>query len=350
MQNIIIAIITSLISSVVFWIVFNAIPSIYKFFRIRPRVEEDINEIKIYLLFFIQSPFLISTHSASLYQSDIVDKKINLEDYENALYGKCLSEEDRSKEFEHRLLPIGEKLSKEVHKLDKLLDRIQRVPYYMTTKELLLLKEIGSKIHTYDYKEEKLVVDGVMFKTVNPSISYMYNNFFELYGLYHELQRICDSYLFLRRTEIDRYRIAKGYMDRKCWVAYRIKRAFLNKKYKSLIDSRYYYKHNNTNMVKAKIKEYLQLENTRLVTARRFLDFIILDEDYRGLLTSTRGVEEVQECINCLNSEKRSRECFEKRNLENKKIIHEMIRNAPKNTELDAKGMRALNKLFDGYQ
>lgn len=167
----IVSIVTSLIASFLFWIVFNLIPWIYRYMRIRPRVEKDIMDIKTHLLFFIDTPFLQSVHSPSVFQLDIEKQKICEADFENALYGKCLSVERCIGEFEHRLLPVGKKLESNANELDKRLDKIQRYSDHLKTREILLLKEIGEKIHKYDFVEHTKVIDGMVFRSVDPTIS-----------------------------------------------------------------------------------------------------------------------------------------------------------------------------------
>lgn len=76
-------------------------------------------------------------------------------------YGKCLSKESCVNEFEHRLLAVGEKLKFCADEFDKRFDRIQRYADYLKTNELLLLKDISEKIHTYGFAEHTTVVDGV---------------------------------------------------------------------------------------------------------------------------------------------------------------------------------------------
>ena len=85
------SIITSLIASIVFWLASYFIPSRMKILQVRPRVEEDIKSILLHIMFYIEIPFLRRVHTATDYQSDIDAQRINLNDYENALYGKCLS-------------------------------------------------------------------------------------------------------------------------------------------------------------------------------------------------------------------------------------------------------------------
>lgn len=346
---IIVSIATSLVASIVFWIVFNEIPLIYKYKRIRPRVEEDIIDIKAHLLFFIQIPFLQSVHSSSVFQSDIEKQKIRKEDFENALYSKCLSEERCVNGLEHRLLPVGEKLESCADELDKRIDRIQRYSNYLKTKEVLILKEIGEKIHKYDFMEHKNIIDGMVFMSVNPTISYMKTNFYELYSLYHALKRLCDSFCLIKRNDFEKYRIARHKLEDKRYISYFIKWIFLDKKYKTLVELRHAFLKDNEKKIRIKLQKYLKLDNEKLIYLRGHLDYLASEEKYRNLCISVRGESEVQEWISCVNSESIIKKRFELRNTENKKIIVEMEKNNPKITELNATEIRSIRKLFDGY-
>ena len=345
----IVSIVTSLIASFLFWIVFNLIPWICKYIRIRPRVEKDIMDIKTHLLFFIDIPFLQSVHSPSVFQPDIEKQKICKADFENALYGKCLSVERCIGEFEHRLLPVGKKLESNANELDKRLDKIQRYSDHLKTREILLLKEIGEKIHKYDFVEHNEVIDGMVFRSVDPTISYMKENFYELYSLYHVLKRKCDSFCLIKRNDFEKYRIAKQKLEGKHYISYFVKWIFLDKKYKILVELRHAFLKNNEKKVQAKLKKYLELDKEKLVYLRGHLDYLASEQEYRDICISVRGESEVEEWLCCVNSESMRKKNFRSRNAENKKRIDEMIKNTPKITELDEAKLRSINKLFDGY-
>ena len=55
--NIFVSVITSLIASVVFWLISVFSPTLFKYLHVRPRVEENLADIKLQLFFFIQMPF-----------------------------------------------------------------------------------------------------------------------------------------------------------------------------------------------------------------------------------------------------------------------------------------------------
>ncbi|WP_026661133.1 hypothetical protein [Butyrivibrio sp. AC2005] len=344
-----ISIITSLLASIVFWFVFNFLPWIGKQLRIRPRIENDIIDIQLYLLFFIQIPFLQSLHTSSVFQSDIVREKLGKDNFENALYGKCLSAERCIGEFEHRLLPVGEELISSAEQLDKRLDRIQRYSDYLSTREILVLKEIGDRIHAYDFVEHKDVIDGMELVPVDPTISYMRDNFYELYLLYHKLNGISASYCLAKRNEYENYLIAKRELEDRHYLRLVARKFFLNRGYQILIDMRYYFLQGKKGKAKQKLQEYLEQENQKLVYLRGVLDDYLLENEFIGLLETIRGADEVQEWTSCVNSEILSKKNMELRNAENKSMIHEKLKNNPKITEYDNKKINMLNKLFNGY-
>ena len=343
------AIITSLIASLVFWIVFNLIPSAYKHFKIRPRVEQDILDIKDNLLFVIQIPFLQSTHSASHYQNDIRENKLKKEDFENALYGKCLNETQCINEFENRLLAVGKKLKDCIGELDKKLDRIYRYSDYLKTSEILLLKEMGEKLHTYSLDEEKIVIDGVVFQSVNPTLSYMKSNFYELYLLYHELQEKSNSFFLVKRSDIEKYNVVRENLKEKHYFRYFFGKLFLSKKYKMLIGMNSALQKGNTDKAKKRLEKYLALEELELVYIRSFLDVIATEEEYISLCSKIRGEREVQKWHSCIDSELVEKKRFELRNAENKRMVENKLNSVPTISELDNNAIKILDKLFDGY-
>lgn len=348
-QDIAISIATSLIASLVFWVGFNLIPFICKYIRIRPRIESDINEIGTHLFSFIEVPFLQSVHSPSDFQKEIKGRKMCKKDFENALYGKCLSKDQCINEFEHRLLPVSEKLESRANELDKRLDRIQRYSSYLKTKEVLLLKEIGERIHAYEFVDHKDIVDGFAVVSVNPTISYMQTNFYMLYSLYHKLNDIIDSFHLFRRSDFERYRIAREKLETKHYVSYFMKWIFANKKYKVLLEVRNAFLQGNKEKTKKKLKEYLELDNEKLIYLRGYLDYLDSEEEYIKFMINIRGEKQVQEWLSCVNLEIAKKRRFKARNAENKKMIFEMEKNAPKITDLDKDKIRIVNKLFDGY-
>ena len=348
-ETIFASIITSLIASLVFGFAFNFIPFIYRYLHIRPRVEEELADINFHLFFFIQIPFLQSVHTASDFQHDIENNELHREDFENALYGKCLSKERCKGEFEHRLLVVGEELEENSKEIDKRIDRIYRYSDYLTTKEILMITEIGKKIHTYDFNEHVNIVDGVELKAVNPSISYMSGNFYELYILYHAFKDMCDSYCFLRRNDYQKYRIAVKGLENKKYIIFFNNWISLNETYRTLVGMRQQYLKRNMKKVEKKLRKFLKLDSDKQVALNLFGDYLLHENELRNIIACSRGEHEVQEWISCENSEEIRKKQFELRNLDTRRIIEEKIKNVPRITEYGEEQIQAVKKLFNGY-
>ena len=195
----------------------------------------------------------------------------------------------------------------------------------------------------------KDVVDGFAFVSINPTISYMQTNFYTLYSLYHKLNDIIDSFYLFRRSDFEKYRIAREKLETKHYVSYFMKWIFVNKKYKILLGVRNAFLQGDKEKTKKKLKEYLKLDNKKLIYLRDYLDYLVSEEEYIKFMINMRGENQVQEWLFCVNSEIARKRRFKLRNAENKKMILEMERNASKITDLDKDGIRAINKLFDGY-
>ncbi len=347
-STIITSIVTSLIASCIFAII-NVIPAIIKYLRIRPRVEDDLKDISVQLLFYIQIPFLQSIHTSTDYQKDICNNQLSKTDFENALYGKCLSSKRCVDGFEHRLLPVGEKLEIRTKEIDLRIDRIQRYAQYLSTKEILLLKDIGEKLHVYEYDDYEETINGIRFTSVNPTISYMSNNFYELYNLYHDLIALLDACLLIKRSEYEKYSLALKQLEKRKYLKFFWKRLFIHGKYAALLEIRWNYLIKDKKKTEKALRKYLMLEKSRLIYLRGYLEFIYSDAEYKAVFKEIRG-DEVEEWYSCVDSENIRRHKFELRNVENKRIISEMIKNVPKLNELDDKTLKCVEMLFDGYK
>ncbi len=342
------SIITSLIASIVFWFAFSFVPSIIRWFRIRPRVENDLSDIRMHLFLFIQIPFLQSIHSSSLFQEDIKEKRLNLEDFEDALYGKCISEARRNGFFQNRLLNVSGVLIEQSRKIDKRLDLIYRYVDYLRTSEILVLKEIGEKIHTYEFVEHDPTVDNLTITPVNPSISYMKKNFYDLYELYHRLNRICESHRLIKCNGFETYLSISRKMNRGILFCPFARRK-LGVKYSILLKLRKCIKNNKVKSAETKLREYLECEKEKLVYQRGILEFVLCEEHYRNLLVEIRGEDEFLELQRCVKSEVDAKNRFRLRNTENRMIIERMKRETTPVTAFDEDTIRKINKLFDGY-
>ena len=95
-HDIIAAIVTSLIASVVFWLVFNVLPNKVERKHIKPLLDFDLYHIYSKLAHFLEIPFYHSLHSPSYLQTQLFSGEMKKEDYRLYLATKCLTEEYKS--------------------------------------------------------------------------------------------------------------------------------------------------------------------------------------------------------------------------------------------------------------
>ena len=143
----------------------------------------------------------LNTHSPSHYQKDIRGINLKKSDFELGLQNKCLNEHYLFyPELRHALLPIGKSLYERVKKIDATIDRLFNFSYYLKSHEILFLEKIRTKLNTYDlenYNRQAIsVIGNQKLYPVNPSLSYMSNNIFELFELFNELQKMvfCENH------------------------------------------------------------------------------------------------------------------------------------------------------------
>ena len=101
------AIVTSLIASVVFWLVFNVLPNKVERKKIKPLLDFDLYHLYTRLAHFLEIPFHHSMHSPSYLQMQLFTGDIQKDDYRLYLATKCLTEEHKKvDDAAKNLMPI----------------------------------------------------------------------------------------------------------------------------------------------------------------------------------------------------------------------------------------------------
>lgn len=114
--------------------------------------------------------------------------KLRPVDIDVGLQNKCLNETFLyDKNVCGSLMVIGGELSKSASEIDEATERLFNFSEYLTPCEILLLEKVRGKLHVYDFERR---VGGVQYTPVDPSLSYMKENFVQLYELFSQLGRI----------------------------------------------------------------------------------------------------------------------------------------------------------------
>jgi len=187
-ENIIYELILAFLSSLVFYFIFEYFPNKKRKHKIRPILENYSYQIYYKLFYIFDVIFSRSSYSPSDYQNQIISGKINQNLIQLFLYGKCLSEEFLYKIND--LIPIGNKLSEIYDEIETKINKSYYFSEYLDANEIILYEKIINKLRMYTLNDSaKIKVNGLYLYELDPSMSYMSKNFYEIYKLFLELQK-----------------------------------------------------------------------------------------------------------------------------------------------------------------
>lgn len=186
--------ILSILSAIIFWLTFSFFPDQKRKKKIRPIFELDM--FTVYSSVFSIFDLIMRAHdrSPSNFQSRIRGGKLTDEDIELGLQNKCINTTYLfDPKIKGQLLVTGEQLYEIVRKIDITVERIFGFSNYLSAYEVLILERMRKKLQTYDLGNNNnnnaaVVAGGQVLYPVNSSISYMKNNFHELYDIFLEYQ------------------------------------------------------------------------------------------------------------------------------------------------------------------
>lgn len=194
-SNILLPILLSIAAAIIFWLVFSYFPERKRRKKLRPIVELALFDTYKQLFSLFDLIMRHTGNSPSFYQSEIRAGKLSENDIALGLQNKCLNESYLyDTKVKDALIVVGEEILDRVLALDELANKVLCFHTYATAEELVLLEQIREKIRVYDFGERHLnknagaLINGQLFRPVDPSISYRRVNFYEIYQLFCKLQ------------------------------------------------------------------------------------------------------------------------------------------------------------------
>lgn len=289
MKEVIIAVATSLIASVVFWIVFNYIPDKRRYNKVRPKVEFDIYEIFFGLAGYISIALKINEHGWTFPMRRVESGQATQQDFDLWLQNKCLNDSYKFDEMAPYLLSIGPSLARSANDLRDKIERSATYYTFMTADEILILRKISAKLFVYSYDEPATSkVGNTMLFPVVPNISYMAENFYELSKLYLALQKIVWSYRKIDRS-INKYVVGDFIFSKahKCYIngdfvgcIHQINKAKqVSPEIKLDLLFRSYYAMGNLAKAQVTLKQYFEVSKNKMNILIHVLDDEIINYD-----------------------------------------------------------------------
>lgn len=306
----------SILAALIFWIIFNYFPEKQRKTKLRPKVEFDIYEFFQELFSFMQIPLKYNLHSPCLFQNDINAGKISKSTFETWLQNKCLNDSYLFDEMADKYLCIGDSLDVISLNLCEKSKNIYMFTDFLTAKEILLIKKITTKLRVYSYTGScETVIANKIFKPHNPNMVYMAENFFEIYKLFIELQKLVLKYKYIDTSinvhiagDLKWRDITNCYYRgeyRKCIFQLNLAK-LLNKFPEDLwyIKFMSLYQLGKCKQALTYLEKQLFTHKLKLISIRNCFDQFYADEDVKSVLIKSRGESEYSEMIECITQEK----------------------------------------------
>lgn len=316
-KAIVVAIFTSLIASVIFWFVFDFIPTKRATRKLKPLIDFDLYQIYTTLFFFIETPFRAAPFKTSYIQRKLINAQITREDFERFLSTKCLSKYyQRIDEFAKNLQPIGEKMESQAKEIINQIQKIYLFNHYLTPYEILLCRRIADIISMYSFQDLAYSKVGTLtFYPADPSMRHFVHMMFPLYNLFLQLQ----YHLINKNGKNDEFNgFYKDLFHRKISTLYgngKYKKAIRlcrGKKDNALMPYLFLSMFALDKKIEALqyIKDFLSANNEKLIYLRSYFEPICNDPSVVRILILCRSKEEYDEMMSCINKESEQKEKY----------------------------------------
>lgn len=293
-------------------VIFNYLPEKSRYNKIRPKLEYDVYEIYSLLFQFIQLPFRFNPRSPAHRQAEIFAGSQSIEDFELALYSKCLNDSYKTVDtMASNLTPIGADLDIISLKICQNIQQLYVFNQSLSISEILLCRKITAKLRTYSYDSiADIKMDNQTLYPVNPTISYMSKNLHELYLLFLQLQETVISYSKLDnsiRNDTTTGLSHRNIMNCCCRGEYRkcLKLIKKNKKEENIWGFKFLSLHNigKKNDAIKYLKLRLPNADLKLIYLRNTFRDCYREEAIKNVLINSRFKSEYVEMVNCIESE-----------------------------------------------
>lgn len=312
MKELVIPVLLSIISAIIFWFVFSFLPYRYRRKKLRPKLDLDIYLVCTALFRVFDLVMRFNHHSPSFFQDKIQGDKLSLDDIELGLQNKCLNETflyDQS--ISEHMLVIGEQLHEIEVEINNAIERLFNFSSYLTEKEILLLEQIRKKLQVYNLKDYNRSAmpnfGGEQYLVVDTSLSYMKNNLCELYQLYIKLRNIVFNNKYVDRdimlNKVQFFYYTGRYRD--CRKTARLARS----QYPSdagFLDFYLFlcnYKSGKKHRAQNKLENVLK-SKPHLISSRGFLGDVVSDKAIADLIEKYYSKTEIENFYSVISQEK----------------------------------------------
>jgi len=314
----------SLLSALIFWVVFEYIPAFVRKKRIAPIFQADFRNLESLLSLIFETIMRATENSPSQYQRTIASGQLDKESIKIGLASKCYNETYLFDPVTaSRLQPIGASLYRTFEQISLVVDKIYVNRNFLSPGKEILLNAILQKVSSYYPDSAKItgsaitMINGTEFRPAVTSMIGEVTYFDELYQLYRQVQ----DYVFStgRGTERNfllgklRRLVSLGSHKKALEVVKVLRRKHPNDS--GLIDL---YEVSSLRSLHRTKKFYTKLEKYlmkryyggSLVSSRSLLKLFLEDSGVMELVQKYYSTEEVAQLLATIESEKMYMEAF----------------------------------------
>lgn len=301
----------SVIAGIIFWLIFSLLPERKRMKKIRPKLDLDMYNVYMNLFFLLDLVMRPNCHSPSDFQQKIKGNKLTKEDLELGLQDKCMNETYLyDSNVSKALIVTGKSMFDRAAEIDLNIEHLYSFSNYLTADEIILLERIRKKLQVYDLhdfnRSAVSVIGGVELKPVNPSLSYMAQNIYELYLLYIQLQKLVfnnhysDRDIFISKVQY--YFYTEQFAKCKKKSAEEILKYPKDKHFLEFYSFMSEFKLGKSESAYSMLENLLK-EKPHLVSNRSFLSDFLVDKKVSSLLERFYSEKEISELKEVLKRE-----------------------------------------------
>jgi len=189
---------SSIVAATIFWILFAYIPERAKKRGFGVGITNDLLILNSHIFGYFDFFLKFHKHSPSVFQDKIHSSTLSRDDLNVALQNKVIIPIQLSNAaIQAKLIAVGVDLMKMVASIDEVINRLYAFNYFLSSKEVALLRNIYEKIHRYIPYIEMSIIESHRRDAhplpVNPSLTFMAEVLLELQEDFRQLRSIVFS-------------------------------------------------------------------------------------------------------------------------------------------------------------
>ncbi|MDR2062457.1 MAG: hypothetical protein LBQ29_13765 [Acinetobacter sp.] len=298
----------SVIAGIIFWIIFQVIPTINRRKQLRPKIDKDLMNISSTMIHMVQLSLLHNENPVSFFNKELSNGTLTKEAINIGLYNKSLNNDHLVGVFSRNIV-IGEEIYIHTKKIE---ERIERILYFneqLSINEIMILEEIYQNIKKYDLsdfnRKYETTISGITYTAADPTLSHLSDFFFKIYQLRERLDRVIalsnnnDISIFYKKISF--LKQDKKFKTAIQLIQKRLKRASNDDESLkwNLFDLYYLYDKKQA----LSILNQLVNQNTSLVSYRGYLRDYIEDENVLRILENNSSRDKVQYLLSTIKNE-----------------------------------------------